>query len=465
MLWAKKKKTEVFEYTAQNQQADNYLESMFNAAKSIFSRSGGGMYGVSPNGKRNYNELFGYGDALEYADYKAMFERGGIAHTVVAKPAKTCWRDKAKVVVDEKEVLVDEMTALRKAKLFKALERADICNRIGKMSVMFMGIPDGMNPDMPVGSANKGNFDGLYFNVYEEDGIDIVQWDTDPASVRYNKPVLYALRATVNESSRLAPIAKSIVVHYSRIVHLAEGALSNSLEGCSALEAPWNALQDKDKVRGSSGEAFYRNARQKFALETQTGAQLSNDEKSIAALKENVQQFQDGQEDVMRLNKMSAKVMQPGIASPRDAFDINIEEVSGTTGIPVRILTNKEGGAVTGSEDKATWNALIIDRQQQECTPVLMDALSILDEAGIITLPGNIDIVWSIQSALSEVEAAKATKDKADAFKSVTEGLSTVGADEVLAKSVFEAVGLKGIEVNDIDFSEDDEETNKNIGG
>ena len=94
-----------------------------------------------------------------------------------------------------------------------------------------------------------------------------------------------------------------------------------------------------------------------------------------------------------------------------------------------------------------------------------MDALSILDEAGIITLPDNIDIEWSIQSALSEVEAAKATKDKADAFKSVTEGLSTVGADEVLAKSVFEAVGLKGIEVNDIDFSEDDEETNKNIGG
>ena len=45
-----------------------------------------------------------------------------------------------------------------------------------------------------------------------------------------------------------------------------EGALDSNVEGESALQGPWNALIDKDKVRGGSGEAYFRNSRQKLAL-------------------------------------------------------------------------------------------------------------------------------------------------------------------------------------------------------
>jgi hypothetical protein len=461
-MWFKKKEN-IIEYTAENQLADNYLSKALNAVSQVFSRGSSGSFGVSPDGKRNYNQLFGYGETLAYTDYKGMYKRGGIANTVVAKLPKSCWRELPKIKNGDSEVLEDELLLLKKAKFFKAMERADIANRIGSFSVLFIGVPDGLAPDLPIGTANKDNFAGLYFNVYEEDGIEVVEWDRDPASPRYNKPLMYTLHTTVNSSSKLKGNLTSINVHYSRVIHLAEGSLSNSLEGCSSLEAPWNALTDKEKVRGSSGESYYRGARQKLALEVNEGAKISMDKDAKAALKENVENFQNGFEDTLRLNNMKANMLQPSVASPRDPFDVCVEEVAGTTGIPIRILTTKAGGSVTGSEDKATWNALVNDRQDHECTPWLLDSLSVLNEAGILDLPGNAEIEWAPQSSLSEKEAAETSKLKAEAFEKVTTGLSNVGGDEVLAESVLKAVGLEDIEIDNIDLGEDDDKLNKSV--
>jgi hypothetical protein len=174
-----------------------------------------------------------------------------------------------------------------------------------------------------------------------------------------------------------------------------------------------------------------------------------------------VKQFQNGFEDTLRLSNMKANMLQPQIASPREAFDIAAEDVAGTTGIPIRILTTKAGGSVTGSEDKATWNGLVIDRQDQECTCNLLDALQIIADAGIIDIPENVDVIWPVQSALSEKEAAEAASKKAAAFKAVAEGLSTLKGDEILAESVFKEIGLDGIELDDLDLSDNGSSDNK----
>ncbi len=199
-----------------------------------------------------------------------------------------------------------------------------------------------------------------------------------------------------------------------------------------------------------------------MALEISEGSKSSTSPEEKAKLKENVENFQNGLEDVLRLNNMKANMLQPAMASPRDPFDICVEEVAGTTGIPVRILTTKAGGSVTGSEDKATWNALVNDRQDQECTTYLLDALAIMDEAGILDLPEESEVEWPVQTSLSEKESSESMKNKAEAFKSTTEGLSTIGADEVVAESVFKAVGLD-IEIDDIDLSDNDNDLDKSV--
>jgi len=455
-----KKKTNVIEYTAQNQLADNYLQQVINAASSIFRR-GGGNNGVSPDGKRDYNLLFGYLDNPLYSDYKYMFERGGIGYTVVAKLPKSCWRELPEAKLNDKAILEDELLMLKKAGFFNAMERADIANRIGSYSVLFVGVPDGLEPSLPVGAAKSGNFAGLYFNVYEEDGINVAAWDDDPASPRYNKPEIYELQTTSNISGSLMGKVSAIRVHHSRVIHMAEGAISNSLEGCSSLKAPWNALTDKSKVTGSNAEANFKNSRQKVVLMARENAKF--DPTDVAALKENGENFQNNQEDFLRTKNMDVMAIQPSIASPRDSYDVNTEEVAGTTGIPIRILTTKAGGTVTGSEDKATWNALVNDRQDHDCTPWLLDGLSIMDEAGILDLPDETRIKWPVQSALGAKEESEVIKNKADAFKSATEGLSTLGGDEVLAESVFKAIDMDNIEVDKIDLSENDDNLDKSL--
>jgi len=452
-------------YTKQMKEADSYLGTVLNAiTRTISRRSGsGGLFGVSPDGKRNFNVLFGYGEFLSYADYLGMYKRGGIANVVVGKVAKSCWRDMPKIKVNDKAILEEQLLKLKKAKFFKAFERADILNRIGNFSVMLIGIPDGLDLNLPVGSAKKDSFSSMYFNVYSYDGIEIAKTDTDPASPRFGLPVLYQLQSIDIDGSRRKQVQiVSHIVHYTRIVHLAEGALDSTIEGTSALEAPWNALTDKEKTRGSSAEAYFRNSRQKLALEVSEGKKASTDPDVKAKLKENVENFQNGWEDVLRLDNMKANMLNPSMASPRDPFDICVEEVAGTTGIPVRILTTKAGGTVTGSEDKATWNALVKDRQDQECTTYLLDALAIMDEAGILDLPEESEVVWPVQSSLSETEASESAKNKAAAFKDTVEGLRAAGGD-IDSESAFEAVGLEGIEADDFDPGNNDDNLDKSV--
>lgn len=446
----------VIVYNKEMQQADSYLGTILNTVKNLSRRLSGGAFGISPDGKRNYNEIFGYGVNLTYADYKNMYERGGYAATIVNLFPKLCWRDTPEIQLNDKNILVDELKLLKRVGFFSALERADIANRIGNYSVLFIGIPDGLNPDLPIGAAKKGNIKGLYFNVYEEDGIEVVKYNTDPASPRFNLPEIYQLQVTINDDETLQKNVSSMLVHHSRVVHMAEGSLSSRLEGISSLKQPWNALTDKEKVRGSSAEAYYRNARQKLALETNEGAKASNDPLVKAALKENVEQFQNGFEDTLRLNNMKANMLQPSMVSPRDSFDISTEDAAGTSRIPVRFLTTKAGGTVTGSEDKAALNGVIMDRQDQECSLWLFNGLEAMAESGLLDLPDECEIVWPVQSSLSEKESSESSKNKAEAFKSVADGLSTIGGDEVVAKSVFKAVGLEDIDVQEVDLSGDE---------
>lgn len=432
---------------------------IFNALTSTIRRLSASLYGESPDGKRDYKTLYGYLENISYDDNRGMYQRGGIANTVVAKIAKACWRDQPEVMLGETQVLENELTDLVEVGFFNAFERADILNRIGKLSVLFIGIPDGLEPDQPLGTG--GNIDDLYFNVYGEDGIIVKTWDNDPMSKRFNLPVIYQLTVTTLSSPSGGLQGGSIVnVHYTRVVHLAEGALENNLEGCSALEPVWNALIDKDKVRGGSGEAFFRNARQKFALQADKDANINRSPEATQAITDEVEAFQNDLQDFMRLENMSMNVVQPGMADPQPTWDIIIEEISGQTGIPIRILTGKGGGTLTGAEDKATWNALVHDRQDHDCTPWFIQALRILENARVIkNVPAVMEIKWPVQDALTAKESAEVAHQIGASLNQLAAARSAAGGDEIVLESALEAMGLEDIEtitISDRGESEDE---------
>lgn len=423
-----------------------FMNTFTHTLRQQFGRSSS-LFGKSPNGARDYFAIFGYADQLTFSEYYSMYLRGGIAHAVVDKIAKSCWRDVPGIEVNEKPALEDEINSLKKAGFFRAMERADTLNRIGNFSVLLIGAPDGLELNQPLGKA--ANLDGYYFNPYSYDGIEITKWEKDPISSRFGKPTEYSLMTRTANDQNKQVLMSARVVHWSRIVHMAEGSLDNSIEGASSLQPVWNTLIDVLKTRGGSSEALFRNGRQKFALEANKDAKIDQSGPGMETLKTDVEAFTNNYQDFMRMQGMTAKVFQPSVASPRDAFDICIEEVAGVTGIPIRVLTGKGGGQLAGAEDRASWNSLVDDRQNSVCSGFLEQALTIFNEAGLFKLPEDYEIVWPVSPTLNESEAAEVMLKRSQALNHVTTALSSIGGAEVDAKTAFEQVGLEDIEVDD----------------
>lgn len=447
-FWNNTEKVQSYEFTT-----IGAINAFVHTLRRQFGR-GGSLFGKSPTGARDYFEIFGYAETLSFAEYFSMYQRGGIARAVVDKIAKSCWRDVPEIKVNDKPVLEDDINSLKQMGFFRAMERADILNRIGNFSVLVIGAPDGLELSQPLGQAK--NIKGYYFNPYAYDGIEITKWDTDPTSQRFGKPVLYSLTTRNSADQQKQAILVSVVVHWTRIVHLNEGSLESTVEGSSSLQPVWNTLIDVLKTRGGSTEALYRNGRQKFALEADKDAKIPEQGSAGAvALKNDVEGFTNNYQDFMRMQGMTAKVFQPQIASPRDNFDICIEEVAGVTGIPIRVLTGVGGGQLAGSEDRASWNALVDDRQNSECSGYLMQALVIFDEAGVLKLPENYVIEWPVLPTLNETEAADVTLKKSSAVNNLVQAASSPGGMEVDLKTAFEEIGLEGIKVDISDIPDD----------
>lgn len=427
---------------------DSAMTRMVNSIQHTLRRMGTSLnFGISPDGMRNYNKIFGYGEDLSYSDYFGMYRRSALGRAVIDKVAKACWNEIPKITVDDDEILEEELAVLNKMGFFRALERADILNRIGTFSVLLIGMPDGMELNQPLGRA--GSMEGMYFNPYNFDGVEILKWDNDPISKRFGLPVEYQLQTTSFGEKKKVVQTASIVVHYSRIIHLAEGALDNSVEGSSALEPIWNNLINTLKIVGGSAEAYFRNARQQRALEADKDAKLEPGSAELSALKDNIEAFDNAWDSTLRLQNMKAHHLPVSLNSPRDSFDVNAEEISGETGIPIRVLTGKGGGQTTGSEDRASWNALVFDRRSTECNNYLFQGLEICQEAGLFDLPDNAVIEWPPQASLNEKEQSEVNERKASTFDKVITAMAKPVGDESDIKTVLKAVGLEDIEIDD----------------
>ena len=443
-------KSNVVEITPKDTAIGRVINSFSHTLRRMQGLIGG--YGVSPDGARNYNQIFGYGDTLSYSQFFGVYKRSAIGRVVVAKVAKGCWNETPKIKSGDTEILEDEMDQLDKMGFFRALERADILNRIGQFSVLLIGVPDGQELSEPVGAG--GDIQGMYFNPYNYDGIEIVEWDNDPLSQRFELPVRYQLQTTSHGEKTKDTRRNSVIVHWTRIVHMAENALDSDIEGDSSLESVWNNLINLLKVSGGAAEAYFRNARQQRALEANGDARLEKGSEALETLKENIDAFDNTYDSTLRLSNMTVKHLPIHMITPRDSFDVNIEEISGNTGIPIRILLGKGSGQLAGNEDRATWNGLIADRRASECDTYLMQALRVMERAGTFELPDNAVVEWPAQAALNEKEAADVGKTKAETLNLVMDAMSKIVVNEAVLETVLDTVGLDAIEIDDGDFIE-----------
>jgi len=394
--------------------------------------------------KRSYYTVFDYPQELEYNNFYSIYKRNAIANRIINAIPNSCWRDGVDIISNGEKVRMTQMDTLKKLGLFEKIEKADILNRIGKFSVLFIGVPDGQDAETPLGVINPAQIKDIYFQPYAENGIIISEYDEEPTSPRYGLPLIYSLSISTNSKSETVDF-NSKRVHYSRVVHLAENSIDSEIEGHSSLEPIYNTILNLEKINGSSAESFYRNARGKYHFDIRDNFNGELSDAAKEQLKSDTQKFTDDYLDVMRTSGIDVEVLNTPIHSPKDTYDIEIQNISASTGIPIRVLTGVGSGQLAGSEDRASFNQLIQDRQKSFCTSVINDALKILvDCQAIEPFTLNEVVQFPLVDPLSEKEKAEITHQYADTILKLSQALNdSNGINGVIdEKEIIEKVGL-----------------------
>lgn len=391
--------------------------------------------GVSHDGKRDLNVVYGHTNkGRKYKDYYERYRLTGVGFRIVTAPARSCWRAGATITAPESdtELLAKEMQELTELGLFRNIQQADVLNRIGRYSVLFVGMPGETDFTQPVESKG-GNLSDVYFSPYSEDAIQVSERDKEKTSPRYGLPIMYTLlpnQGGEQESNALPDTRQSFKVHYTRIVHLAEGALDNSLVGISSLDPVFNDIDDLIKTTGGGAEAHWRNAFQKLVIDIDDSAKF--DENDIPVIETSAEEFINEAKSVLVVQGGDAKALPVEIASPVPAAEVIIDNISMGTSIPQRILTGKGGGHLLGNEDKAAWNELISDRQKDSCASWLADLLRILNSAGLIKLPDVFVVKWPLPTAMDEKTAAEVRLADAQAAEARAKAIAIVSTTDTV---------------------------------
>lgn len=385
------------------------------------------VLGVMFNGRRDVYDAAGYAKALTYADYYGAYRRQDIARRIVsAAPAET-WRldplildghDEADAADDtDFAAAVRELAGAGQAGqflhdqpgLFHVLHRLDRVTGIGRYGVLFLGLRDGLPLDQPVkAGALDGPADLLYMTVYSEGSAAIDAYDEDPASPRFGLPQYYRL-ATRTEGD-----AAHRRVHWTRCIHVAEGADDDDVFGAPRLEAVWNRLVDLLKIMAGSGEAAWKLLDVGQILTTTDGRRLPTDPEQLGALEDQVDEFVHGLRRWLLADGLQTNPISGSVTDPSGLVTINVSLISAATGIPQRILLGSERGELASSQDESNWTKVVETRQRTQVGPcIIRPVIGRLIHAGVLQKPksGNFVIKWpNLQEADREREAAVAER-------------------------------------------------------
>jgi hypothetical protein len=400
------------------------------------------------NNKRNLYNVFGYDQQPKIDDYINRYLRQDIAKRIIESYPNACWAESPNISDDqdteditEFEEAYNDLAKNPKIKLFHYLRRLDIVAGLGHYGILFIGVKDGKKTIEPLDSQLNID-DILFFAPYSEKNATISKYDEDPQSERFGLPLIYNLNAGGyggTNSTTASQIMKreTIQVHYTRVIHVAEGVLENDVLGTPRLEPIVNRLIDLEKIVGGGSEIFFLNARGGIHMNQQPETKLTNSE----LLETRMQEFTHSTTRYLRTKGIDVSTLNFDIADPKNYFEMIISLISATTGIPKRILTGSEQAQLASSQDQNHWLTRVYERQADYCEmQVLRPIIDWFIEYGILPEPkdGQYEIRWQDLRTLSELEKAEVAVKTTQAIQNYT---NAQGAEMIMPpKQLFDDV-------------------------
>jgi len=333
----------------------------------------GSLLGQQFGGKRQLYDVLGYKHSPGFDDYMAYYQREGMAKRIIDAPANATWRHIPEIIEGEEEPKVTTFEQAWKdiaerLSIWHRFPRVDRLARIGQYAVLLIGTKG--NLEEPVEKARAA--DVLYLTPYSEKHAPIDSWVDDTADPRFGLPLFYNL--TTTSSNRNAKRETKVKVHHSRILHVAEDRLEDEVLGTPALEAVLNRLYDLEKVAGAAPEQFWLEV-SRLVLGIKEGFSDWSVKDDPTAQKNMREQLDDLTHKLRNFIVLEGYEMQKQAGkdvNPGPTFDMIMALISGTTGIPKRILTGSEQGELASSQDETNWNARIQERRISHAEPNIL---------------------------------------------------------------------------------------------
>jgi len=380
-------------------------------------------------------------EELNCDHYRMLYDREPIATKVVDLLPRESWKVQPKVYEDEDAEKITEFEEAWDAlglsllgeeswyqeeagsPLWEYLERIDRLAGIGHYGVLLLGLDDGAELSE---EAKKGGNKLLYLRAFDESLAKITRYETDSKSPRYGQPVEYNLSFSDPSQNMQSSIGFSIatkLVHWSRIIHVADNLGSSEVLGVPRLRPVYNRVYDLYKLYGGSAEMYWKGAFPGMGLEPTTGVNMGDVEIDVEAIKDQLEQYFNGLDRAFFAQGLSAKMLSPTVVDPTGQINAAIQAICIQLDCPQRIFMGSERGELASSQDASSWNTRLARRRERFVTPrLIVPFVNRCIFLGVLPEPKSYIVYWPQEQSLGEQEKATIAVTKTDALTKYVSG-------------------------------------------
>ena len=402
--------------------------------------------GESFDGDRDVYEALGYPKNLTYTHYANIYSRLGMAKRVNNAPCDAVWRLPPRIYdaggPDKSPFEKGWTDLVKRLKLWNKMNRVDRLLGFGTYSILLLGFDDVTESSHYTTPVTAGERKLQWVQCYSSEYATINKLDNNPQSERYGLPEEYNIGYTVttvtsptDQSGATKGEMKNLIVHWSRVIHIAEGLSQNEIYGEPRLRNPYNRLVDVEKLAGGAAEMFWLGGRPGYVAQMQTGDdgyQWDENDPSLTDMKDQIEEYEHKLRRWLTVAGVDIKALETQIASPKDHMDMLVQNISASSQIPKRILVGSERGELASSQDQDNWDDVVDSRRQWFITPCILEPLiERLIDYKVLPEPegGEYNTEWPSLRESSPKEKAEVGEIRARAIK---EYLSAPGGTDLL---------------------------------
>lgn len=386
----------------------------------------GGSFDAMVDPKHLIDIECGYPKYITPSMYRYMYDRDDVACRVNDIFPDESWAVDPDIYEDPDETVETEFEKAWKElcedhNILQMLYRLDKLTGVGRYGVLLFGV-DGENSDLerPIQESEllSGNLRAvakkrrnlLYLRPFDEYLSFIQEYESDPNSPRCGLPTYYSLvfsDLTTDASGAMTTTQQNVRVHWTRILHSADGKLQSLFLGKPRQQSCFNRLLDLRKIKGSSAEMFWKGGFPGISFEINPEFAADNPEYDEEGLKREIEAYANGLQRYLRTMGVSAKSMAPAIADPASHVAVQLTAIASHVGVPLRIFLGSEEGRLASTQDKLTWNQRLRRRLRTFVEPDIIRAfINRLIAIGVLPKPKQLFITWSDLNTLSDEDKA-----------------------------------------------------------